>query len=114
MKTLYKTLVNTLLTLSLTLCLSIISTVLASESPVAFPMNEEVIEDNIVVENWMTDLNNWNVIEATDDFSSEFEADFTVENWMLNADKTNWTLCENVEEESEMKVENWMSDLAKW
>ncbi len=58
------------------------------------------------VENWMFNLNEW---------TSELEDEsiIEIESWMLEANDNFWNTKQETEEE-EFEVEEWMTNLAKW
>ncbi|MGF7140396.1 hypothetical protein [Roseimarinus sediminis] len=68
-------------------------------------------EENLEIENWMTNENLWEV-EAAVDFSTEEvsdEAELEIEEWMINNQ-----LWEKAEKETPLSVEAWMYNDHYW
>ena len=114
MKTLYNITFKVLLTVSIVLGISTINSVVASHSPSNSLMNEIVLEENLSVENWMVNLDDWNLLDLNENDSKLFEAEVSIEKWMLSADESNWHTVVQVESENEIEIESWMTDLSKW
>lgn len=104
-----KTIYTTFLTLALLVTFGLMNTVGATEIVTNENINNEAIEESIEIENWMLSLAAWDVELIVD-----AEAEITVENWMVRADRENWNTTVTVEAEKEMEVEAWMNDLSVW
>jgi hypothetical protein len=88
------------------------------------------IESKHIIEKWMTNLNEWRAKEVKDYKTSsnshsysEYEnlnneEDIRLEDWMLEANDSLWTLDEEenlkVDEEDEISLENWMLNISEW
>ncbi len=78
---------------------------------------ENTAEDNLAIENWMSDTDFWADHESNltleewmcnRNFWADSEADLQIENWMLNSNF--W----NGDKESALKIESWMYDNSFW
>ncbi len=65
-------------------------------------------EAGLELENWMTNSETWN---ANYNFVEETETGMSLENWMMN--EKIWDL-NSMDIESELLVENWMTDNSNW
>lgn len=86
----------------------------AATSPANSLESIEISEEAIKVENWMSDLAEWNLAKLVITEKVETEDDIELEDWMLTADDQKWNLVQIVDEEPEMEVEKWMTNLKKW
>lgn len=70
------------------------------------------MENEIIVEDWMIDLNLWSDGQVEKDVAEE---ELSIEDWMTDASLKHWVSSEsNNVNESEIVVENWMTDLEQW
>ena len=113
-----KTLYNTLKAASLVLAISLIAGSFTNLSALEAPSNDIDIdvsyEEGMELENWMTSLTEWEVKRLESDLNIQFEEETQVEDWMLSASNTNWMNSSVVEEEPEVELENWMTNLSEW
>jgi hypothetical protein len=85
----------------------------ASELPAVDNLNAVAMEESLVVEPWMTDLDNWDVVMFDENFDS-IEEEMALEDWMVEANSGNWEVLEIIDQESDQEVESWMTDLNQW
>ena len=75
----------------------------------------EIFENELQLENWMTDENLWNInFISFSEFSQETGTSLEFENWMTS-EKT-WNLSNNFVEETEtgLELERWMTGSENW
>lgn len=66
-------------------------------------------ESDLLIENWMVNLNSW---EASEKIISE--ESIKIEDWMLDANEDYWKAKQENASEEDLRVEDWMSNLTKW
>ncbi len=71
------------------------------------------METDVQVEDWMLNLDTW---EISNNEYIAVEQELKIEDWMLSADAftTEKVSLETEETESDMVIENWMTDLNQW
>lgn len=70
------------------------------------------IEKELIVEDWMVELSEWNTLEYS--FIVASESDIEIEDWMLVTNCEQWNSSDKVSEEKDIELEEWMTNLNKW
>jgi hypothetical protein len=86
----------------------------ATDFPTYDAFEKDAMEEIQVVEQWMSDLNAWNVDGSSTINFIVAENEFSIESWMLDANESNWNSDLVVDCEEELVLDNWMTDLSKW
>jgi hypothetical protein len=107
MKILYNSTAKAVLTLIVTFGIEF------SLSAYGAPGGESIREEAITIESWMTNLEAW---ESNIDLSlsESLESELEMEAWMLEASNSVWNVENTVDNEIDLTVEPWMTDLDQW